>query len=324
MRSATRLRTTLAAGLPVGIALAVVGAAPAAADPDAARVTASIGSTVSDGDALAAGGALEDGAGVETGDDGGCSLLVDEDAVMEMCGSTRVELARKDGDPDGPRVVNLEQGEIRMVVEPRLGEERIEIHTPAAIATILGTIVHISVDALGVTTVASSAARVLVTSADSSVPGSVTIAAGEQVSVSPGSPPADVTRLSSAGMAALGGCLIDFHAATVSRDGSRQARSRLQAAMQSAFADAAGPDVAAAAEEAALAGGPTSKEPPFRPGGANDPEAVFEGFNETFETDPNLPSDLTDSDMMPPDDGLVGGNPSPGDEGGIPVGPPIN
>ncbi len=297
------------AAIPAGIVLLLSPGTGAAAPEAAARVTASVGSTISGGDPLGQGGSLDDGAEVETGDDGGCSLLVDEDAVMELCGSTRVELARKDGDPDGSRVVNLEQGEIRMVVEPRLGEERIEIHTPAAIATILGTIVHISVDALGVTTVASSAAKVMVTSADSSVPGSATVSAGEQVTVNPGSAPSAPVRLSSAAMAALGGCLIDFHAATVSHASSRAARGKVQAAVQAAIADATGPDVAAAA--ALIEPYKSSpNRPDTDPSSATEPENVFEGFNETFSSS----SDPVGSGVGDP----IGGGIGPGGPGDIP------
>ena len=310
------------AAIPAGIALLLLLPGTGAAAPEAAaRVTSSVGSTLSGGDPLGQGGSLDDGAEVETGDDGGCSLLVDEDAVMEMCGGTSVQLTRKDNDPDGPRVVNLEAGEIRMVVEPRLGEERIEIHTPAAIATILGTIVHISVDALGVTTVASSAAKVLVTSADSSVPGSATVSAGEQVVISPGSPPSPPRRLDGAALAALGGCLIDFHLATVNQASSRQSRSKVQAAVQAAVQDATGPDVAAAA--ALYEGAQTRREPPALPGGANDPEAVFEGFNETFDSGRDLPGDdpmggdLGGGDLPGVGDGPMGGGLGGGDLPGV-------
>jgi hypothetical protein len=48
---------------------------------------------------------------------------------------------------------------VRVSAEKRLGDERIEIHTPAVIATILGTVVFVSVDALGVTTITSEVSR---------------------------------------------------------------------------------------------------------------------------------------------------------------------
>ena len=216
----------LGRALPLGAVLVVLlaGSAGAATDGPAAELTVCVGDSASAGQALDPRGSLAEGAGLETGADGGCSLVVDQDALMELCADTNVRLERKAGDPDGPRVVRLERGEIRMVVEPRLGEERIEVHTPAAIATILGTIVHVSVDALGVTTITSSAAKVLVESASDAVPGSETISAGEQVVVQPGQAPGSKRRLSGDQMGLVGGCLIDFHEATLAFDRHRFGR----------------------------------------------------------------------------------------------------
>lgn len=227
--------------------LLLAGVAVAAPEP-AARVTAAVGDTASSGASLDPRGSLQDGADVETGGDGGCALLVDEDAVMELCADTSVRLERKDGKPDGARVVKLDRGEIRVVAEPRLGEQRIEVHTPAAIATILGTIVHVSVDALGVTSVASSHARVLVESAAPGVKGSATISAGEQVVVQPGRAPSAVKRLSPDQMAALGGCLIDFHKATLGYDRTKATQSAIDESVREAIADAERVDVAAGLE----------------------------------------------------------------------------
>jgi hypothetical protein len=224
----------------------VAGAAPS--DAPAARVTAAVGDTASAGTPLDPRGSLAEGAEIDTGDDGGCSLLVDEDAVMELCAGTEVRLERKDGDPKGARVVDLERGELRLVVEPRLGEERIEVHTPAAIATILGTIVHVAVDALGVTTVTSSHARVLVESAAAGVKGATTVSEGEQAVVEPGRAPSPARRLSADQKAALGGCLIDFHEATLGHDRRNQLDSAIDEAVREAMDDAGRVDVAAGVE----------------------------------------------------------------------------
>jgi hypothetical protein len=158
--------------------------------------------------------ALGDGAGIETGDDGGCSVLVDDDALMELCSGTSLKLDRKDGKKDGTRVVRLDQGEIRMVVEPRLEEEKIEIHTPAAIATIVGTVLYVSVDALGVTTVTTEKAGsiVRVASSEPDVKGESTLTGTQQLVIKPGEAPSPPRRLDEASVAKLGGCLVNFHA----------------------------------------------------------------------------------------------------------------
>jgi hypothetical protein len=184
----------------------------------AARVTAAAGTALSDGDALEQRAALDDVTDLETGDDGNCSLLLDQDALMELCGGTSVRLERKGGKPDGPRVVKLDRGEIRMVVEPRLGEERIEIHTPAAIATLLGTIVHVSVDALGVTAISSAESEILVVPKDASIGGSSKVGAGQQLVVAPGEKVGQPTRMTQKMMESRGGCLIDFHDVALAMD----------------------------------------------------------------------------------------------------------
>jgi hypothetical protein len=224
----------------------------------AAQVTAAVGTALSGGDALEQRAALEDIADLETGDDGNCSLLVDQDALMELCGDTSLKLDRKEGKPDGPRIVRLDRGEIRMVVEPRLAEERIEIHTPAAIATLLGTVVHVSVDALGVTTITSAVSRVLVEPSDRSIPGSTTIDAGQQLVIAPGEPPpSQPTQVSPRMLASQGGCLIDFHAAALFSDRAARENQKVEEVVTEDIVEelpavAAGPDQPSGAFETAV------------------------------------------------------------------------
>ncbi|MBW1686291.1 MAG: FecR domain-containing protein [Deltaproteobacteria bacterium] len=270
----------------------------------AARVTAAVGTALSGGDALEQLGALEDVADLETGDDGHCSLLVDQDALMELCGGTSVKLDRKEGQPDGPRIVRLDRGEIRMVVEPRLGEERIEIHTPAAIATLLGTVVHVSVDALGVTTITSAASRVLVESSDKSVPGSTTIDGGQQLVMAPGEPPAQQpTQVSPRRMASLGGCLIDFHAAALGEDRAASENRTIEEAVSEDIVDGDLPGVAADAGQSAMI-----LENPVDP--LTDPPISPD--EQGYEGDDILPE--------PPDTDLLPDYPG----GDLPDGPPID
>lgn len=241
--------------LTVGVTLLLLAGPAGAADQGAAaRVTASVGTSVSGNEALELRGSLDEGADIETGEDGNCALLVDEDAVMELCGGTSVSLERKGGDPEGPRVVKLDRGEIRMVVEPRLGEERIEIHTPAAIATILGTILHVSVDALGITTITTAAAKVLVESSDPSVKGATTIEAGQQVVIEPGQAPPPAQRLDPKALSGLGGCLIDFHSVSLSADRASQVDQKVEQEIADVLAEIDGTDVAAAAGKTARSG----------------------------------------------------------------------
>jgi hypothetical protein len=125
---------------------AVLGPTVAGA-AQAATVTAVVGATQTGGNqALEQLGGVPEGEPVATGGDGGCSMLLQENAVIEVCGDTRLSLRKRE--PGGPRVLDVQKGNVRVSAEKRIGDERIEIHTPAVIATILGTVVFVSVDAL--------------------------------------------------------------------------------------------------------------------------------------------------------------------------------
>jgi len=210
---------TLRIGAAVACLAAPLGSAPrsACADEMAGQITASTG------DALA--GTVADGERVRLGEDGACSILLDEDAVVELCGEAEVSFRRDRA--SNRRIVSLQSGAIRIVVEPREFEERIEIHTPAAIATLLGTIAYVAVDPkTGETTITSAQSKVSVRSDEPSVPGTTILSAGEQIRVEPGeAPPARPRRLDPEQISELGGCLADLHKAAADRD-SRASRER--------------------------------------------------------------------------------------------------
>jgi hypothetical protein len=163
---------------------------------------------------------------VKLGEGDACSILLDDAAVVELCGETSV-VFKRDRDSNR-RIVSLDSGEIRIVVEPREFEARIEVHTPAAVATLLGTIVHVSVDSkTGETTITSAQSKVSVRSDEPAVRGTTVLTAGEQVTVEPGdAPPAEPRRLDPEEVSALGGCFVNFHTAAADRD-SRDSGERV-------------------------------------------------------------------------------------------------
>ena len=116
----------------IGIWLSVLlGAVLALADEPSAQVTVVVGDAVAgSGRPLANHSGIGDDEEIRMGKDGGCSLLVDDDALIELCEETSVVLERDERTQR--RRVRVDAGEIRIVVEPRLLEERLEIHTPAA------------------------------------------------------------------------------------------------------------------------------------------------------------------------------------------------
>jgi hypothetical protein len=200
-------------------AAALLGAGVALADGSGAQVTAVVGDAVtSGGRPLQNRSQIADDEKIALGKDGNCSILVDDDALIEMCEDTAVVFETDES--TGRRRIRVDAGQIRIVVEPRVVDERLEVHTPAAIATILGTIVHVAVDpATGETTITSAESKVRVESSDPSVKGSTTVAALEQISLKPGeAPPAQPRRLDPQEVAELGGCLVDFHAAARNLD----------------------------------------------------------------------------------------------------------
>jgi len=211
------------------------------------------------GDASGAIGALDSHTGLgddeqlETGDESGCSVLLDQNAVVELCGQTRISFAT---DPRrGNRIVNIESGTVRMVVEPREAGERIEIHTPAAIATILGTIIYVTVDpASGETTFSSADSRVNIRGRDDvdctpvGLPAEAglpecaegtTIGRLEQLTIAPGEQAREKKKLDEQELAALGGCLFDFHdlAAKIDRMNQEQRVAERVAAVDVAAAE---------------------------------------------------------------------------------------
>jgi hypothetical protein len=215
-----------------------------AAAATAGRITATLGEAEADDSALSLRGSLEEGAALETGEDGGCSLLVDGDAVMEVCGDTLLRLERKGGKPDGARVVRLDRGSIRMVVEPRLGEERVEIHTPAAIATVLGTIVHVSVNELGVAEITSEASRVQINSTNPNEPGTKILEAGQSITIAVDGTFGEIVDLEFQEIQALGGCYVGLHDVPLVADRGRASSSKIEELVENDVIEADLPDVA--------------------------------------------------------------------------------
>ena len=241
-----RLRRTLTTLLLAGaIAWAGAGFGPLVAGAaQVATVTAVVGSAQGQGDQpLEKLGGLPEGAPVETEKDGGCSLLLEENALVEVCADTKLSLRKRE--PGGPRVLDVEKGNVRVSAEKRLGSERIEIHTPAVIATILGTVVFVSVDALGVTTITSEVSKVMVASSNTSLSQATVIEGGEQLVVKPGEPPpVKPVHLEAAKLAALGGCLVDFHDASLQADRKEMLQHEIDAISEADALTADLPEVA--------------------------------------------------------------------------------
>ncbi|MFP8882255.1 MAG: FecR domain-containing protein [Myxococcota bacterium] len=152
-----------------------------------------------------------------TGDDGNLSVLLDRNAVVELCGHSQVRFSRDKA--AGTRIVQIDAGEVKLIVEPRNAGERIEIHTPAAIATILGTVVYVSVDPVtGATTISSSQSQVNIRGIGDTTGTGITISAYEQLTVVPGQQHQKKKSVSHEQIAAMTSCLLNFHEIAVEMD----------------------------------------------------------------------------------------------------------
>jgi len=192
------------------LAAAVASAPPSGAAEAGARVTAVTGDAGVRGAPLRRDAAVADGERVRTGRDGACSLLVDGAAVLEICQGTSLRLAPR-GAEGGPRVLELESGEIRVVAAPRAEAQRVEVRTPAAVATLFGAVAYVAVDASGATTIAAAESAVRVEPADRSG-AALDLAAGKQVTLRPGAALPKAASAWNPDTSPADGCLVDFKA----------------------------------------------------------------------------------------------------------------
>jgi hypothetical protein len=156
---------------------------------------------------------------LETGDGTSCSLLLAEGAVLQACNGAAIRLVERG--PGESQIVELKAGELKASVGARPADDPFEIHTPAAIATILGTTLHVRVDPeTGDTTITSLSNRIRVESSDPAVEGFVTLEAGEEVTIRKGEAPNPKRRVDISAMAAVSDCIDDarFHRAAVGAD----------------------------------------------------------------------------------------------------------
>jgi hypothetical protein len=215
-----RIATVLcSAALAVGLGSGSGSLALAASE---VRVTAVEGDATADGEALRMHGEVQAGEELEVGDDGRCSVLLAEAAVLQFCNRARLRV----GEGGDANRVRLDSGELKATVGPRPAGQPLEIHTPAAIAIILGTVIHVKVDAdTGDTVVSSLESKIRIQSSNSLVPGFVVIDAGEQVTIRRGEAPQNKRKFDVGSFSQSGSCTFD--------EGFHYAASRAQRATQS-------------------------------------------------------------------------------------------
>ncbi len=183
-------RTILRRGLQYAMCallIGIIGAPSALADIRA--IVTSVDGDAKSGQAsvqLHSPGALE--SPLVTDDDASCSVLIDRETVVQFCGRTSMRIV--DDKSRDITIVRIDEGSTRTTAAPRGLDNPLEIHTPIAVAVIVGTVITTTVDPLtGDTTfeVEEGSIRVRATeSADSSM---VTVEAGESVTIRRGQQP---------------------------------------------------------------------------------------------------------------------------------------
>jgi hypothetical protein len=233
-------------------------------------VTSVDGEAIRGDQALSLHDEVEQGELVETSDLASCSLLLSDGAVIQACNKASLRL--RPGRNNGTQIIDLSSGEIKASVGPQPPDDPLEIHTPAAIATILGTTLHVRVDPeTGDTTITSLHNRIRVESSDPSVEGSVTIEAGEEVVIRKGSPPEPKRVVDIASMmTGLSDCLDDesFRAAAVRADRERREAEALEFIVAADIPDSL-PPVGSGGGQTVLAV-PDVLQPTLGPGGPID------------------------------------------------------
>ena len=229
---ATRTSWPVVAGVIAGGALALLQAvaAPASASGGEIRVTAVAGGASAGGEALGIHAEVSAGESIETGEQGRCSVLLGDAAILQFCNRAAVRVGTPGASDTS--VVKLDQGELKATVGPRAAGDPLEIHTPAAIATLLGTVVHVEVDAeTGDTIVSSLESRVRVKSSNPLARGSVVLEAGEQVTIRRGEPPERKRRFDPGRFTSAGSCTFDddFHRAAIRAERAARVREVMDA-----------------------------------------------------------------------------------------------
>jgi hypothetical protein len=119
---------------------------------------------------------------IVTGPEGSCSVLVDQRALIQFCGQAAVHL--RQNEERNATIVDVVEGSTRTLAGPRGADEPLEIHTPVAIAAILGTILTVTVDpATGDATFALEEGKAQIEARDPALGRAFTLNAGEQVTV---------------------------------------------------------------------------------------------------------------------------------------------
>lgn len=171
-------------------------------------LTSTTGNVSAEGKTLAQDDVLSTGDRIDLDANATASLMVGDSAIVRLCHGASLSFP---SDPSGVSgALNLSTGQLKVSTSTRAGDDPLEIHTPAAIATLLGTEGHIEVDPVtGDTVVTSLHHEIRVNGLKGSADQSVVVAAGQKVAIRTGFGPGAVEAADVSSALQSSACLDD-------------------------------------------------------------------------------------------------------------------
>lgn len=192
----------------------LAGCALMASDAGAqVQVTSQSGAVRLAGGPLALHAEVSEGKPLEVGTDGRCTLLMDDRALVRLCGGARATFEAV----GSPGTIDLREGALTLVALDRPVDGPLVVYTPAARIDVLGAGAQISVEpGNGTTVVSALESPVRVSRADGSqapIAGTLMVEAGQQLTLRPGEAPGAPHPVSRESLAACLGDGSEFGAA---------------------------------------------------------------------------------------------------------------
>jgi len=213
----------------VCLAAALVVGAPVSAETGA-QLTAVIGDATQGDRSLAQRGTVTEGASIETGEEGNLAMLVDDDAVVELCAKTEMKLLKDEA--TGTRIIEVGSGTTRIIVDPNADVGSLQIVSPVMVATLMGTEIIITVDPVTKeTTIASKDHKLKAEHRDPDIKGSTIVDGHQKLTMKAGeAPPPNADEANDEELEKMAECLKDIHGAAVASSGKKnKAPDRLAA-----------------------------------------------------------------------------------------------
>jgi len=164
---------------------------------------------------------VPEGASIQTGDEGNLAMLIDDDAVVELCAKTEMKLLRDE--ETGARIIEVGSGTTRIILDPDADVGSLQIISPVMVATLMGTAVIVTVDPeTGETTIASEDHKLKVEPRDPNIKGTTIVDGKQKATLAAGqAPPASADDVDDEELEKMAECLKDLHGAAVANSSNK-------------------------------------------------------------------------------------------------------